>query len=222
MIHTLNNLKSIVRVLSCLGLAVIVAAIAMAMGIAPLTGVMVGWDAFCLLLILLCWTTFFTMSQEQVAHNAQREDESRSTSFVLVGSIVSLSLIGILLLMRSTDGSPTQRALHHAISLLGVAFSWLLLHTLYTLRYAHLYYAGSDAPVPTKGCGLDFPEDDAPDYLDFAYFSFVLGMTFQVSDVEISSKTIRRVALVHSFIAFVFNTTIVALTISIVSNLVGK
>lgn len=212
-------MKSIVRVLICLGLAGIVSAIAMVAGMAPLTGIMLGWDAFCCLLILFCWATFCTMPQAEVAHNAQWEDESRSATLLLVGSIVSLSIVGILLLMRTAEGTLAQRALHHIISLLGVAFSWALLHTIYTLRYAHLYYTGNDDPL--KGAGLSFPEDDAPDYLDFAYFSFVLGMTFQVSDVEISSKAIRRVALLHGLISFVFNTTIIALTISIISNL-GK
>ena len=92
--------------------------------------------------------------------------------------------------------------------------SWALVHTLYTFHYAHLYYK-------TKGGkGLDYPGDEKPDYLDFAYFSFVMGCTFQVSDVEISSKEIRRVALFHGLLSFALNTFVVALTINIIAGLI--
>jgi uncharacterized membrane protein len=88
---------------------------------------------------------------------------------------------------------------------------------MFTLRYAHYYYGEGDGAKAVGG--LEFPNDDAPDYLDFAYFSFVIGMTAQVSDVAISSKSLRTLALVHGILSFCFNTVILALTINTVSGL---
>jgi uncharacterized membrane protein len=88
------------------------------------------------------------------------------------------------------------------------------------MRYAHLFYGDHHNKDADKiGSGLEFPGDEKPDFIDFAYFSFVLGMTFQVSDVEISSRKIRRLSLLHSLIAFIFNTVIVALTINALAGL---
>jgi len=94
--------------------------------------------------------------------------------------------------------------------------SWFLVHTTFSMRYAHLFYGDNENG---KGSGLGFPGNGSPDFVDFAYFSFVLGMTFQVSDVEISSRQIRRLSLLHSLIAFIFNTVIVALTINALAGL---
>jgi uncharacterized membrane protein len=103
-----------------------------------------------------------------------------------------------------------------------VIISWWLVHTVFTMRYAHLYYTTDEGKKTPLG-GLEFPGNDKePDYLDFVYFSFVVGMTFQVSDVEISSKQIRRLAWAHGLIAFAFNTAIVALSINVISGLVSK
>ena len=93
-----------------------------------------------------------------------------------------------------------------------------MLHTIFTLHYAHLYYSkttNEDAAT----AGLDFPKEKKPDYIDFAYFSFVIGMTFQVSDVQINSRIIRRTALAHGLLAFALNTFVVALTINLIAGL---
>ncbi len=93
----------------------------------------------------------------------------------------------------------------------------MLVHTIFTLRYAHIYY-GTDDEQNRVG-GLEFPDEENPDYLDFAYFSFIIGMTSQVSDVSIHSKRLRRLGLLHGLIAFFFNVTIIALSINTVSGL---
>ena len=85
------------------------------------------------------------------------------------------------------------------------------------MRYAHIYYGDDDENPETHAEGLKFPEDDKPDYLDFAYFSFVLGMTFQVSDVEVTSKSLRRLATWHGLLSFGFNTIMIALTINVIA-----
>ena len=105
------------------------------------------------------------------------------------------------------------------ISLSPVLLSWFLLHTIFTIRYAHLYHDHDKLNTGSKVGGIDFPTKEAPDYIDFAYFSFVIGMTFQVSDISVSSRTIRRFVLMHSLVSFVFNTIIVALTINTLAGL---
>jgi uncharacterized membrane protein len=98
---------------------------------------------------------------------------------------------------------------------LAVALSWVLTHTAYTFRYAHLYYRGA-----VNG-GLVFPGTERPSDVDFAYFAFTLGMCFQVSDVQITSSEIRSACLIHSLISFVFNTTILAVALNVVSRLLA-
>ena len=112
-----------------------------------------------------------------------------------------------------------DKELSSVVCLLGVAFSWFLLHTIFTNRYAHMYYERTDKKSDAHTGGLTFPEEEKPDYFDFAYFSFVIGMTFQVSDVVVTSHKLRKLVLMHGLISFAFNAIIVALTISIIANL---
>ena len=99
-----------------------------------------------------------------------------------------------------------------ALGVLSVALSWALVHTVFTLRYARSFYSAPDG-------GIDFNEDDAPTYLDFAYLALTIGMTFQVSDTNLTTKRIRRIALVHAMFSYLFGAIIVALVINVVSSL---
>ncbi len=219
----LDKLQASTRLLICLGVALIVLAVSLFLKTALLTSILLSWDTFCLTLLALSWIMFFGIGAIDVHRQAQRQDESRSATFILSLCAVCVSMIGILLLMHPAEETRHYKELHRAASLLGVGLSWLLLHTLFTLRYAHLYYTDPGAGAGDAGQvgGLEFPAEKAPDYVDFAYFSFVLGMTFQVSDVAISDRDIRRVVLLHSLISFVFNTIVLALSVSILSDL-GK
>ncbi len=98
--------------------------------------------------------------------------------------------------------------------------SWLLVHTIFAMHYAHEYYQDHQTQSDCKAGGLDFPEDIEPDYWDFLYFSFVIGMTSQVSDVQITSRSMRRLSLLHSILSFFFNTAIVAMSINIIAGLI--
>ncbi len=219
LIRKINNLVGTPRVLVSLTLAGMTFTGASFLGVHFQTGLTLAWDVFAGTLIGLSAVTFFTLPQKDIQQQAQIQDERHTITFILVLLSIGISFTGILILLHGAGRNLPNPALHRALSLLGIALSWLLLHTVFTLRYAHLYYHEKEENV-TPG-GLDFPGDEPPDYPDFAYFSFVVGMTFQVSDVEIKSKHIRRVVLLHSFISFVFNTVIVALTISILSS-IGK
>jgi uncharacterized membrane protein len=131
-------------------------------------------------------------------------------------------LIAIVFLLNSTKGLPEAAKNGHILLAIGaVATSWWLLHTIFTLRYAHLFYSAEMDDDPKTVGGLQFPGNEEPDYLDFVYFSFVVGMTFQVSDVQISSRGIRRVCLLHALMSFAFNTTILALSINVISGMVS-
>ncbi|MBC6109048.1 DUF1345 domain-containing protein [Pedobacter fastidiosus] len=181
-----------------------------------LTHIMLGWDASCIALIGMHWYMFFHTGTSQTHLKAKLQDETRGEIFavVLVSTFAGLLAVILLLLNKNVE------AVDLTIALSGMFLSWFLVHTTFTMRYAHLYYGDRETVNDTKkGGGLDFPGEHEPDFIDFAYFSFVLGMTFQVSDVEISSRRLRRLALLHSMISFIFNTVIVALTINALAGL---
>jgi len=185
--------------------------------------VLLTWSAFALVVIVMDWILILTCHPREVRKLAKIEDSSRTLIFVFVIGAALVSLVAIIFLLKGSKGlSHTQITLHVVLSMAAVIISWWLVHTIFTMRYAHLYYS-VDAAEPKKDPvgGLDYPGNENPDYLDFVYFSFVLGTTFQVSDVEISSRRIRRLALVHGLIAFAFNTAILALSINVVSGLVA-
>lgn len=216
-----NRLHAVTRLLICLVISAIVFVVSKNYGLQLLTNILLTWASFSLGMIVMSWITFFTISDIDLYMESKQEDESGPVIFFIVVLSVCISLAGILILMQNTDESLIQKGLHRILSLLSVAFSWILLHTIFALHYARLYYTDDPTGKKEQAGGLNFPDEEKPDYLDFAYFSFVIGMTFQVSDVEISTKHLRRLNLLHSLISFIFNTVIVALTISLLSNMLN-
>jgi len=182
------------------------------------------WSAFTLSVIVLEWIIILTCHPREVRKVASLEDSSRTLIFMLVLSAAVVSLGAVIFLLKSSkQASETEVASNVLLSIASVIVSWWLVHTIFTMRYAHLYYSTNPDNAGKKPLGgLQFPDEPEPDYLDFVYFSFVLGTTFQVSDVEISSRRIRRLALIHGLIAFAFNTAILALSINVVSGLISK
>lgn len=181
--------------------------------------IMLGWDVFALSLLIMNWITFFTTTSHDIRQRAKIEDASRIVIFTVVLVCTFASLLAVVLLLVSRSEKADWKGIYLAVAIAGMVFSWLLVHTIYTLRYAHMYYANHPSKKDTHAGGLEFPEEEHPDFIDFAYFSFVLGMTFQVSDVQITSKTLRRLALMHGMLSFGYNTVIVALTINVVAGL---
>ena len=185
-----------------------------------------GWIAFSLTTLFFVWNTILARHPKQTGSIARQQDSSVFIIFLIVVSAAFVSLFAIILLLRGLPSySKHGLSLHIVLSMIDVGLSWLLIHSLFTIRYAHLYYnddhKNSDGTRQEPG-GLDFPKEPLPDFLDFAYFSFVLGMTFQTADVSITSRAIRRLALLHGFLSFIYNTAIIALSINIVSGLIGK
>jgi uncharacterized membrane protein len=176
------------------------------------------WDAFAISFILTSWIVFFTRSIAEIIKLANKDDGS--WLFVMTSILVSsfASMFTVLLLMISKDQSQGREIITVILSIAGMMLSWIMVHTIFTFHYAHLYYDKGKDDTP-ESTALDFPNEKCPDYIDFAYFSFVIGMTFQVSDVEISSRKIRRTALAHGLLAFALNTFVVALTINLIAGL---
>lgn len=176
------------------------------------------WDAFAFTFILCSWIVFFTCPVSHIQKLANKEDGSRL--FVLIITLVTsfASMFTVLLFMIYKDEAPTQESVAVGLSVTGMVVSWVMVHTIFTFHYAHLYYNEEKQTKPAAQ-GLGFPDEKKPDYIDFAYFSFVIGMTFQVSDVSISARGIRRTALAHAMLAFALNTFVVALTINLIAGL---
>jgi len=179
---------------------------------------MILWDVFALVNIIVSWIIFFKSSVAHITKHAQQDDGSRMFVFNIVVFSSFASMFMVLMLMTSTQTHEISNAVYLVIIIAGILLSWTMVHTSFCFHYARLYYK-PDEEVDKPTNGLNFPKELHPDYLDFAYFSFVIGMTFQVSDVQINSRTIRRLALVHALISFVLNTFVVALTINLIAGL---
>jgi uncharacterized membrane protein len=185
--------------------------------------VLLTWMSFALSVIIMNWVTISSAHPREVRKIAKLQDSSRTMIFAFVIVASFISLLAIYFILKSAKSHGANVTSHILLAMTAVIISWLHVHTVFTMRYAHMYYdTDKDDGTPRKGGGLRFPEETEPDYLDFVYFSFVIGMTFQVSDIEITSREIRRLALLHALITFAFNTAIVALSINIISGLVSQ
>jgi uncharacterized membrane protein len=174
---------------------------------------LIGWDVGALFLITWIWWAVGDLDAEECRTHATREDTSiRLTEVVVLSAGVALLAAVGLALIRAGNATGATKAFLIALGVTSVALAWGLVHTVFTLRYARTYYS------PPEG-GIDFNEDDPPTYLDFAYLALTIGMTFQVSDTNLTTKRIRRVALSHALLSYLFGAVIVALVINVVSSL---
>ena len=169
----------------------------------------------------LTWRLMLRATPEMMRYAALQEDEGRLTILGLVTMAACISVIAIVFIPHDKGAIPLVWSLHLGISMLTIVGSWLLVHTIFTGHYARLYYQGDKTLAERQSSGLNFPNEIEPDFLDFMYFSFVIGMTSQVSDISVTSRTMRRLSLLHGVLSFFFNTTIVAITINIVAGIVS-
>jgi uncharacterized membrane protein len=176
--------------------------------------VVAGWDAGGVVMLGLAWWLIGTADAEEMRQRAATVDPGRrAVSLTVIAGCVFSLFAAAVVMRRAEHLTPTSAALGllSTLCLSAVIIAWLLVHTAYTLRYAHLYYCDDDEGIG----GLEFPGQLRPDALDFAYFAFTLGMCFQVSDVAISNRLIRRAALGHALLSFLFNTAILALALNL-------
>lgn len=168
------------------------------------------------------WVLMLQATPETMQRNAQRQDTGRWVILSLITAAACISILAIGFLIHQTKKlPPSLLVLHITLAIVTIVGSWLLVHTIFASHYASLYYQDNKTLQESKEEKLDFPGDLEPDYWDFLYFSFVIGMTSQVSDVAVRSRAIRRLTLLHGILAFFFNTTLLAMTINIVAGLIS-
>lgn len=173
------------------------------------TAAMLGWVVTAGLFSVITWLLVFRMDAEDTRRHANDNDPSRGlTDTVLIAACLG-SIVGLGLLLFSAKEK--DLLLDALVGTFGVVASWTAVHTLYCLRYAHLYYA--------HGAGVDFNGDTRPDYRDFAYLAFTLGMTYQVSDTDLRTKAMRRTALEQGLISYLLGAVILASTINMLVQL---
>jgi uncharacterized membrane protein len=173
------------------------------------------WDFASLVYVVWVWVTTRVRDAEQTARIADHEDPTRRGSdlLTLCAAVASLAAVGAVLGRAASSQGSTQ-VLLAGLGVVSVILSWLVVHTVFTLRYARLYYTGPDG-------GIEFNEEEPPCYSDFAYLAFTVGMTFQVSDTDLQTKELRRTVRRHGLLSFLFSTGILATTINLIASL-GK
>ena len=180
-----------------------------------------SYDAAAFVLLVWDWTIGLRNNAAHTIRRAAQADPGRN---FLAGIVIISALAGLasatVILGKGPNVPAVDRELALAAGIAAVILGWVLIHTMFIFRYAHLYYYDSDQDG-TAQRGLTFPGTTEPDDYDFAYFSFVIGMTFQVSDVQITDPGVRSIVLVHALMAFAYNTAILALVVNLASNLLN-
>jgi uncharacterized membrane protein len=203
------------RAVAAMVLGVITAASALAVGASWSVAALGAEDAAAAVFVIWVWASITGADAASTARLARAEDASRAAAeAVLLGAGVASLLAVVFTLARAGDAGAPGRGLLTALALVSVALAWLSVHTVFLLRYARIYF------TPPEG-GIAFG-DEPPDYGDFAYLALTIGMTFQVSDTDLTAKRVRRVALHHALLSYLFGTVIVAITVSSVGGLLGQ
>jgi uncharacterized membrane protein len=212
--HPSRRVTALVRVMLSALIGAIVAGAAALVAPWQLSSLL-AWDTAAAVFCAWVWIAVRGADAVTTRRIATREDDSRpAADLVLIAASVA-SLLGVgFALLKASGESGTARALTTTLAAATVALSWLAVHTVFTLRYAHLYYL--------HGGGIDFHNEQAPDYGDFAYVAFTLGMTYQVSDTDLTSKQVRTTALRHAVLSYVFGIAVIATTINVVAGLLGR
>ena len=193
-------------------------AVMLALPATPITRVLIGWDIG--VLIYLVAAAMVMSRCSTVAHmksNAAAQDEGAWAILILTAAAGMASLFAIFAELAALERSDPHYGIYVALAIGTVVLSWTFTHTIFALHYAHAFYGEH-----LRKSGLKFPDDDDPDYWDFVYFAFVIGMTFQVSDVAITHKSIRRLVVAHGALSFFFTAAIISVTVNIAASIIQK
>jgi uncharacterized membrane protein len=205
------------------GLIAVRGGIAVAVGVAAAAGVVatlgwrygpaVGWIAAATVYLVWTWLAVGRLDPQSTASHASREDPTRSMTEVVVVAASAASLVGVGYLLASGSSKGGQAEIVAGVGIAIVVTAWFVVHTVFTLRYARLYYV-NDAG------GIDFNQgDEPPAYVDFAYLAFTIGMTYQVSDTDLKTRKIRATALRQALLSYVFGAVVLAITVNLVAGL---
>lgn len=220
-LNLFKNFDSRPRLIIAIGLAGLVSIILPSWLHLP-TRILCAWNSGADFFLAVTWWKMIKATPEKIRRYAENEYEGHLAIFMLVIAAACASVLAIGFLLTEKKGlSTTLLTLHVILSIMTIVGSWLLVHTMFAVQYAHSYYkyiTRNNGEEITRG--LDFPNNDYPDYWEFLYYSFVVGMTSQVSDVQTTSREMRRLTLLHGILSFFFNTTIVAMSINIIASLI--
>ncbi|MEH0843774.1 DUF1345 domain-containing protein [Micromonospora sp. CPCC 205711] len=174
---------------------------------------LVGWDAAAASWLALVWRALWPVDGDRTARLAVYEDPNRAIRDILLLVACLASLLAVVVVLTAHATSPgLTRDLYGGLAVLSVLLSWTVVHTVYTARYARIYYTGDDG-------GVDFHQPGRPCYTDFAYLAFTVGATFQVSDTDLTSHEMRRTVLRHAMLSYLFGAIIIATTVNLVASL---
>ncbi|WP_211268538.1 DUF1345 domain-containing protein [Actinoplanes subtropicus] len=180
---------------------------------ANVLGPLAGWDAAAATYVTWAWILMSGADAEQTARLAVREDPGRAVVDVILLSASVASIVAVAaVIIAGGSHSTVDPILAAAFGASSLLLTWVLIHTVFTTRYARLYYTGTDG-------GIDFNQEQPPSYLDFAYLAFTIGMTYQVSDTDLKTPAIRHTALRHGLLSYLFGAIIIAATINLLSGL---
>lgn len=197
------------RLMMCAGLLLAVAGGLYAAGLSPGLALLLGFDAGAVVFLVITARVFGRASPDLMRQHARQHDVGRTG--VLWSSVALSCMVLVALWVELRAENSAGAVIDMLAAAATIVLSWLYMNMIYALHYAHGYYGHKNAMHK----GLDFPGTDEPDYWDFAYFALVLGMTFQVSDVQIVNRRMRRVAMTHGAIAFFFNVFIIAISVNV-------
>ena len=179
----------------------------------PAASILVGWDVAVVIYLAWVWSSAWRLDPGDTAELAKAEDPSTAVAELIVVAAGTALLVAVgFALVRAGEATGGMKAYLITLGLLSVLLSWIVVHTVYMLRYARAYFSD---PVG----GIEFNEEEPPTYTDFAYFSFTVGMTYQVADTNITSKGIRRATLHHALLSYLFGAVLLGLVINVVATL---
>jgi len=212
-IKKINN-SSTIRLVTALIIGIIVAVAGLATHMGNIS-ILAGWEVAVVIFVVWIWFIIWPMDHNRTSEFAQREDPGRvGVDIILIlASIASLGAVGYALFAANTTEDSTRQLILTLISLFSVVVSWVLIHTIYAVRYARFYYSKDFDGT------IDFNKDSKPAYSDFLYVAFTVGMTFQIADTSVSGTNFRKMVLRHAILSYVFGTIIVATTINLIAGL---
>ena len=194
-------------------LAGAVAGVIVSLVTVPSAAVLAGWDVAVVIYLVWVFIAVWRLDPGTTGRLAKREDPSSAVAELVVVSAGIAMLVAVgFALVRAAQATSGMKAFLVTLGLLSVVLSWIIVHTVYALRYARAYYSESDG-------GIEFNEEEPPTYTDFAYFAFTVGMTYQVADTNITSKEIRRITLHHALLSYLFGAVLLGLVINVVATL---
>ena len=218
----MNILKTFFRAHKRLAIAAATGAFSVLLtspALGTVTRALIGWNVAVGLYLVLVWALMTRADHRRIRLLSQLQDETAVVVLVMISIAAIMSLAAIVLELHSTrDLAPAERLLHYALTGGTVVGSWLLVATVFTLHYAHMFYSSSEDPRP-----LQFPEGEpTPDYWDFAYFAFTIAVASQTADVSLHSHSMRKTVLAQSVLSFLFNASVLGLSVNIAASLVSS